>query len=132
MTREDLVSANRSFALVLAGGFGALAAIRYALSGAIPWWLVVLAVAFLAAALLAPAELEPLRRGWMKLAAVLGAVNGRILLTLLFALLITPMALLLRLLGKRPMALAWDRAAPTYWRERKAEEFAPARMERQF
>ncbi|MDE3035721.1 MAG: hypothetical protein KGJ14_07080, partial [Nitrospirota bacterium] len=68
---------------------------------------------------------------WMKLASVLGFVNQRALLTILFGLLITPIALLLRLLGKRPIPLRAE-GINSYWRARRADEFTASRMERQF
>ncbi len=123
---------HRSFGLVLAVGFAILTGLRYLLAGTIAWWLLGLALGFLGAGLLAPAWLEPLRKAWLKLASLLGAVNARILLTVLFACLITPMAFLLRLLGKRPIDLGWDQVARSYWRLRRADEFTAERMERQF
>lgn len=41
---------------------------------------------------------------WWKLAAVLGFVNARILLTLAFALMLTPVGLLWRTIGHDPLA----------------------------
>lgn len=43
---------------------------------------------------------EWMHRSWMKLALVLGWVNSRILLTVLFYIILTPVALLARLFGK--------------------------------
>ena len=123
---------NRSFGLVMAGGLAALFLMRFLVAGAWTWWLLASGAAFLAAALILPNSLTLLRLGWMKLAAVLGFVNQRILLTLLFAVLITPTAALLRLLGKQPIRLGTDGKASSYWHERRPEEFTAARMERQF
>ncbi|MBM4132429.1 MAG: hypothetical protein FJ245_01550 [Nitrospira sp.] len=122
---------NRSFGLVMAGGLAGLALLRYVLVGTVAWWLVGLSGAFCAAGLLAPRTLTPLRAGWMKLALLLGFINQRILLTILFGLLITPTALLLRLLGKQPIQLRAE-GADSYWRMRRADEFTASRMERQF
>jgi hypothetical protein len=68
----------------------------------------------------------------MRLAAVLGFVNSRILLTVVFALLITPVAVLLRVIGKRPIQLGAIPQSESYWRARQASEFTRERMERQF
>ena len=43
---------------------------------------------------------EWIHRSWMKLALVLGWINSRILLTILFFVVLTPVALVARLLGK--------------------------------
>lgn len=126
------VDRNRTFGAIMAGGLGGIALLRFVLSGAITWWLIGPAVAFLVAALLAPAWLAPIRARWMKLAAGLGYVNSRILLTVLFVVLIVPTALVLRLLGRQPIRLAFRDGAVSYWRQRTAEEFSARRMERQF
>lgn len=115
----------------MAGGLAGLALLRYLLTGTVAWWLVGLSGAFCAAGLFAPRTLTPLRSIWMKLASVLGFINQRILLTVLFGLLITPTALLLRLLGKQPIRLRTE-AVDSYWRARREEEFTASRMERQF
>jgi hypothetical protein len=41
---------------------------------------------------------------WWKFSAVLGYINARILLTLMFSLLLVPVSLLWRLIGKDPLA----------------------------
>jgi len=116
----------------MSGGLAGLAALRYFIAGSTAWWLIGPAGGFLLIGLLAPLWLNPIRVGWMKLAAVLGAVNSRILLTVVFAGLVAPLALLLRLLGKRPIQVKMCKTASTYWHQRRPEEFTPQRMERQF
>lgn len=44
-------------------------------------------------------------KGWYKIAEVLGAINGRILLSLVFFIILFPIALLSRLGKKNPLAL---------------------------
>ena len=64
--------------------------------------------------LLAPAVLFWPNRGWMALAHVLGAISTRLILTVLFFLVITPLGSIRRLLGADPL----DRrgtARPSYW-----------------
>lgn len=123
---------NRIFGLIMAGGLGSLAVLRYLWTGKPSWWLIGIGLVFLLAALAAPAWLASVRRTWMKLAVVLGYVNARILLTVVFIGVVTPIALLLRVLGRRPFALAGNKTAGSYWQERQPEEFTPERMERQF
>ena len=132
MTFQELRALNRSFGLIIAGGCGALALLRYVWSGAVVWWLIGIGLAFLVAGLAVPVWLDPVRKAWMKLAAVLGFVNSRILLTVVFVGVVTPIALLMRLLGRRPFAVTRDRTAGSYWKARRPEEFTAERMERQF
>ncbi len=55
-----------------------------------------------------PALLAGPARAWWRFATILGYVNTRILLTVLFAVLLTPLSLLWRLIGKDPLARRRD------------------------
>ena len=44
--------------------------------------------------------------GWYKIAEVLGFINARVILSLLYYIMVTPMALLFRLTGNDPMLLS--------------------------
>lgn len=120
------------FGFTMAAAFAVLGAIRFLWSGTIAWWLALLALAFLLAAWLVPSWLHPLEKGWMKFAEVLGFINSRILLSILFFLIVTPIGLMLRLLGKQPITLSRKRDEASYWVPRRPEEFGPERLERQF
>ena len=132
MKREPDQAANRSFGLIMAGGLGILAIIRSLIDGRVVWWLAAVAVGFALVGLVVQKWLEPIRRSWMKLAAILGAVNSRVLLTVMYVGIVTPIAVLLRILGKRPIALRPDKGKASYWHQRRADEFTTRRMERQF
>lgn len=77
-----------------------------------PWplwpWAVSAALAFWALA--APATLRPFYRAWMQLGQVLGWINSRFILGILFLVLMLPVGVILRLLGKDPLR---RRFAPT-------------------
>ncbi len=62
-----------------------------------------------------PARLRAGYLGWMAVALAVGWVMSRVVLTVVFAAVLTPLALLARLTGKRFLALERDRAATTYW-----------------
>jgi hypothetical protein len=70
--------------------------------------------------------------GWMVFAMALGFVNTRILLTLFFYLVLTPIGLLLRLFGKDPLHLSLDSKAKTYWTPKTKEPYNPEHYKRQF
>ena len=61
-----------------------------------------------------PSSLAWLYKSWMWIGHVLGWINTRILLSLVFYGLITPMGLLFRLLGKDVMRQAITQDGPTY------------------
>jgi len=77
------------------------------------------AAAAAAAALLRPGLLHPLNKAWMMLGLALGMVVGPIVLAILFFGLFTPLALLLRMLGRDELRLGRAPAGATYWRLRE-------------
>lgn len=84
--------------------------------------------------LINPVPISPFYRLWMRLAAVMGWVNTRILLGLMFFLVFTPIALARRALGHDPLELRFDEkthASPTYWKRRVPPENIRKYFERQ-
>jgi Saxitoxin biosynthesis operon protein SxtJ len=126
-------SSDRAFGLVIAAFF-ALVAVLPALhrpSSSVRWWAVALAAVFLALALSRSATLHPLNRVWQKLGLLLSKVVSPILLALLFYLVITPVGLLMRALGKDPLRLR-RRESSSYWIARQPPGPAPESMRDQF
>jgi hypothetical protein len=81
--------------------------------------------------LLVPRLLGPVERAWMGLAAVLGAVNTRIILTLVYVLVVTPIAWLRRL-GGDPLERRLGTDARTHWVPRERGPVDPASYRKQF
>lgn len=82
--------------------------------------------------LAAPGVLRPVYRVWMLLAVVMGFVMTRVLLTLVFFGVVTPIGLLRRALGHDPLRRKPDPHATTYWLPKSPEEDPRAAMERTF
>jgi large-conductance mechanosensitive channel len=80
----------------------------------------------------APSRLSALNRIWLKMGTVISKVVNPIVLALLFFLVVTPMAFVMRIVGKRPLHLAPDRTAATYWIKREPPEGEASNMRRQF
>jgi hypothetical protein len=80
----------------------------------------------------APARLSPLNTIWLKLGATLAKVVNPVILTGLFFFVVTPMALAMRIAGKRPLHLAPDQTKATYWIKREPPEGGASNMRRQF
>jgi Saxitoxin biosynthesis operon protein SxtJ len=114
--------------VVIAGLFGAL--IPLLKGHALPWWPWVLAALFVAPALGFPKTLGPVHRVWMRIGHALGWVNTRILLTLVFFLIVTPMGLALRALGKDPLARGERADADSH--RRPSHPLPRERMERPY
>ena len=63
---------------------------------------------------LLPQVLAPIHRGWMWVGHILGWINTRILLSIVFYGLVTPIGLVFRLLGKTTMRQAFAESSTTY------------------
>lgn len=81
--------------------------------------------------IVAPRRLSVLNRVWLRIGSVLAAVVNPIVLMLLFLLVVTPMALVMRLLGKRPLRLAPDPGVASYWIKREPQN-GSSTMRQQF
>jgi hypothetical protein len=64
-------------------------------------------------------------KGWMKVTHSIGAVVTTVMLSVVFFAVITPAAIILKLLGKDYLARKPHRSANTYWRSRSAVELPP-------
>lgn len=80
----------------------------------LPLWPLYIALPVASLALVWPPALRPLYIAWMKFGAVMGAINTRIIMTVFFFVVLTPIGWLMRLGGKDPMVRAFDRAATSY------------------
>lgn len=76
--------------------------------------------------------LKPFHKLWIGLSLVLGFVMSRIILTILFYLVVTPIGLLAKLVGKKFMPLGFDKSAETYWEKREKTAKEKIDYERQF
>ena len=74
--------------------------------------------------------LGPVHRVWMIIGHLLGWINTRIILGILFYLIVTPVGMVLRFRGKDPMQRRFDPRATTYRLPR--QERPPSHMKHQF
>lgn len=123
---------DRNFGLVFVAVFLAIAIAPRVFGGSIRVWSLVVSVAFGVVALAAPTVLAPLNKLWLKLGLLLHRIVSPIVLGIMFFLVITPMGLLMRALGKDPLRLRFDRAGSTYWIQREPPGPPPASFSDQF
>jgi len=122
----------RKSALVVAGVFLLLAAWNFWKDRpAVCFTLGALAVILALTGLLWPRGALAFDRAWMLLAGVLGYINSRILLSLMFYGVMTPYGWVLRLFRRNTMNRRGP-GAETYWIPRKRTRQPPAQFERQF
>ncbi len=91
-----------------------------------------LGVVLLSFGIFVPSCLSTPNRLWLKLGTAIAKVVNPIVMALLFYLVVTPMALIMRMFGKRPLRLAPDRMAASYWIAREPPEAESSNMRRQF
>jgi len=77
------------------------------------YW-VIAGLAVLIWALLAPVSIRGFYRRWMRVAMLVGHVLNIVVLALVFFLVITPMGLVMRMLGKDPMQRRLQKDLPSY------------------
>jgi hypothetical protein len=96
----------RSFGLMVGGIFAGIGLWPVAIHAAAPrWWAIIASVCLVIPALAFPKRLSWVFQRWMALGHILGAINSRILLGVIFYLVVTPIGLIRRLLGKDPMGV---------------------------
>ena len=122
----------RRFGLTVGGAFAVLATIS--------WWrghewpplvLGTLATVLLVPAVVLPRILGPVERGWMAFAEVLGRFNTRVILTVLFGLVMTPIGAIRRRL-RDPLDRRLHDGRTTSWVTRPSEPVDIARYRQQF
>ena len=133
INRDPSPKALRAFGLLLAvfcGLVGLLLAWRFDAPVAARWvWITGGGLAVLYYAV--PPLRLPMYRGWLYLFFPVGWVLSHVLLAVIYYLVLTPIGLVRRVVGKDPMARSFDPAASTYWTAHRARQ-DPDRYFRQF
>ena len=75
-------------------------------------WIIAGSLAFLS--LFIPQSLAPIYQGWMKVAQVLAWVNNRLILGIIFLIIVTPMALIMKIIKRDPLKRKFEFSAGTY------------------
>jgi len=79
-----------------------------------------------------PKALKWIYKLWMGFSVVLGFFSTRIILSLLFYFVLTPIKFLYKFTGKNFLDLKIEKSATSYWRKRPQETFDKSRYEKQF
>jgi len=116
----------RRFGFIVALGLSVVASISwYRGHTSAPLVLWSAAAVLLLVGLVYPPALGPVERTWLKFGNLLGWINTRIILTLLFVLVVTPIGAVARLF-RDPLDRRFNDDKTTYWLPKKS---APARSE---
>src|ERR1051325_3567584 len=120
--------------------FGLTVGLAFVVLGTISWWrgheipprvLWTLGTLLVVPGALFPGVLGPVQRAWMAFAMVLGHVNTRIILTVLYYLVMTPVGFVMRRFHD-PLNRSLRDDSPSQWVKREPGPVDVARYERQF
>ena len=88
---------------------------------------------FICPGMFVPVVLTPLHKAWMTFSVIMGWFMTRLILCILFFVVLTPMALLMKLLGKDLLDMKFKKEpSESYWLARKADESQKPDYTRQF
>tara|TARA_B100001175_G_C19213214_1_gene496902 strand:+ start:135 stop:548 length:414 start_codon:yes stop_codon:yes gene_type:complete len=87
---------------------------------------------FIGLALILPSMLKPIYIVWMTFAVILGWFMTRVILSLLFYVIITPIGLVLRIFGKDFLELKKQAVQGSYWNQRDSNLEKNQNYEKQF
>jgi hypothetical protein len=120
----------RSFGLLVGAIFAGIGLWPVIFSREPRWWALILAVGLIVPAAVYPRSLFWIYKGWMAVGQVLGHINTRIILGLIFYVIVTPIGFVRRLLGKDPMGRQIRNDLDTYRTAKKAR--SPSHLMRQY
>ncbi|MBS0155680.1 MAG: hypothetical protein JSS38_13860 [Nitrospira sp.] len=113
--QQPTVKDLRNFGLLVGGVFSVIGLWPIVFRGESPrLWALVVGGSLMMLGGIAPRSLKQIHAGWMRVGHVLGAINTKIILGLIYYLLIVPMGMVMRWLGKDSMHRTLDRDVSTY------------------
>ncbi len=108
-------SSNRTLGLVFAAFFAIVTFSPLLRHHPSRLWAAGTSIAFLGIALTVPGVLEPLNRFWTQVGSLIQRIVHPLVMGIMFYLIFTPAAFLLRLFGQDLLHLKYDAGASTYW-----------------
>ena len=111
------ISSNRSFGIVFFVVFLLIALYPLTYSGEIRVWSLIISLIFLILGLLKSKILTPLNKFWFKFGIFLGKIISPVIMGVIFFLVVTPIGLIMRLLGKDVLNLKYNKNK-SYWIEK--------------
>ena len=114
----DKISSNRSFGILFSIVFAIIAFWPIINGNPLRLWLIPVSVIFLVLGLLNSKLLNPLNVVWVKFGELLGRLIAPIVMALIYFIIITPIGLFMRLIGKDLLNIKFSQAN-TYWIKRE-------------
>ena len=108
---------NKSFGILFFIVFLLIAVWPVIDSGSIRVWALVISILFFLLGLINSKILTPLKHGWIKLGEILGKVIAPIVMGFIYFIIITPIGIFMRLLGKDLLNIKYNKNK-SYWLKR--------------
>ena len=112
-------SSNRSFGLLFFIVFIVVGLWPVIKGEAANIYLILISLFFLIFGLINSKILSPLNKAWIKLGEILGLIIAPIIMALVYFIILTPISLIVRMLGKDLLGLKFLKKQDTYWTKRK-------------
>ena len=127
-SKKDL----QKFGLTIGGVLVIIAVFLFYFEKPAAIYFVIIGAILILTGLIYPTILKPINKVWMGLAIVLGFIMSRVILTIFFYIILTPISLLAKIFRKKFMVLKYDKSAKTYWEKRSIIQKKQIDYERQF
>ena len=121
-------SSNRSFGLLFFIVFLIIGLYPLINQGDIREWSIIISFIFLILGLINSKILTPLNKVWFKFGILLGKIISPLIMGFIFFLVVTPIGLIMRILGKDLLNLQFNKSG-SYWIEKKGPK---SKMKNQF
>ena len=126
---EIKIGSNKSFGIVFFIVFFIIALFPLINNSEIRIWAVIISLIFLILGLINSKILTPLNKAWFKFGIFLGKIISPIIMGVIFFLVVTPIGLFMRLLGKDVLNLKLNKKKGSYWIEKVGPK---SKMKNQF
>ena len=123
------ISSNRNFGLVFFVVLLIIALWPLKYESDIRLWVIILSLVFLVLGVLNSRFLSPLNKLWFKFGILLGSIVSPIVMGAVFFIVVTPVGLIMRFLGKDSLKRSIVKSASTYWIKRDKKN---STMKKQF
>jgi len=125
---DPKISSNRSFGIIFFIVFSLIALYPLIYNGEIRIWSITISLIFLVLGLLNSKILTPLNKIWFKFGIFLGKIISPFVMGIIFFLVVTPIGLIMRLIGKDLLNLKYSNNK-SYWIEKNGPK---SKMKNQF
>lgn len=105
----------RNFGIVIGVAFAVIAGILFLYQKERYFYFLSCALLFFGLGIFFPLVLKPIQKLWMSLSVLMGWFMTRVILTIVFCLVVVPLGILIKILGKDLLNIKLDKSVNSYW-----------------